>query len=66
MRHPIPREDADSLIAAHCDNMIVVKTRYFVLEDSFTFEVDVYEGLLEGVVLAEAELAWPGQDFPRL
>ncbi len=63
--YPIPREDADSLLASHCDNMIVVKTRYFVLEDGFTFEVDVYEGLLDGVVLAEAELSWPGQIFPR-
>lgn len=45
--------------------MILVKTRYFVLEDDFTFEVDVYEGLLDGVVLAEAELSWPGQVFPR-
>lgn len=63
--YPIPREDADSLLASHCDNMIVVKTRHFLLEDGFTFEVDVYECLLDGVVLAEAELSWPGQDFPR-
>lgn len=59
--YPIPREDADKLLASHCDNMILSKTRYFVVEDGFTFEVDVYDGLLSGVVLAEAELSHPGQ-----
>lgn len=63
--YPIPREDADKLLASHCDNMILSKTRYFVVEDGFTFEVDVYDGLLSGVVLAEAELSHPGQEFPR-
>ena len=63
--YAIPREDADRLLASHCDNMILAKTRYLVFEDGFTFEVDVYEGLLDGVVLAEVELSWPGQVFPR-
>lgn len=63
--YPIPREDADRLLASHCDNMILSKTRYFVMEAGFTFEVDVYDGLLSGVVLAEAELSYSGQEFPR-
>jgi CYTH domain-containing protein len=29
------------------------------------FEVDVYDGLLEGVTIAEAELSTPEQSFPR-
>lgn len=63
--YSIPREDADRLLAFHCDGMVVSKTRYFVVEDNFTFEVDVYDGILEGIVLAEAELSYAGQSFPR-
>lgn len=63
--YEIPLPDAEALLAAHCDGMVVTKTRHFVVEDGFTFEVDVYEGLLDGVVIAEAELAYEGQTFPR-
>jgi adenylate cyclase len=61
----IPMVDAERLIKHHCDGRVVTKTRHFVLEDGFTFEVDVYDGLLEGVIIAEAELASPEQSFPR-
>lgn len=61
----IPVDDAAHLLAHHCDGRVVAKTRYFVVEDGFTFEVDVYDGLLEGVVIAEAELSFPDEVFPR-
>jgi CYTH domain-containing protein len=54
--YAIPRSDAAQLIAIHCDKDVVVKTRYFVPHQGFTWEVDVYEGILSGVVLAEVEL----------
>lgn len=63
--YPIPVEDADQLLAHHCEGRVVTKTRYFVLEDGFTFEIDVYDGLLAGVIIAEAELSTPDQPFPR-
>lgn len=63
--YPIPLEDAESLLASHSENMVLSKTRYFVVEDGFTFEIDVYDGLLSGIVLAEAELSHPEQGFPR-
>lgn len=63
--YEIPLSDAEHMLQNHCANIIVTKTRYFVLEDGFIFEVDVYEGILEGVIIAEAELTDPKQEFPR-
>lgn len=63
--YPIPLQDAEHMLQHHCAGRLVTKTRYFVLEDGFTFEVDVYDGLLEGVTIAEAELSDPEQAFPR-
>jgi len=40
--------------------MSLIKFEHFVSHAGDTWEVDVYEGLLEGVVLAEIELADAG------
>lgn len=63
--YPNPLADAEQLITRHCEGRVVTKTRHFVLEDGFTFEVDVYDGLLQGITIAEAELSSPDQGFPR-
>lgn len=63
--YPIPVADAEYLLANQCTGRVVTKTRHFVVEDGFTFEVDVYDGLLSGVTIAEAELSSPDQEFPR-
>jgi CYTH domain-containing protein len=39
-----------------CDGNVLDKVRHFVSHVGNTWQVDVYEGLLEGVVLAEIEL----------
>ena len=39
-----------------CDGNVLDKVRHFVPYASDTWQVDVYEGLLDGVVLAEIEL----------
>lgn len=54
--YEIPREDAELMLASYCDH-VLEKTRYFVPHAGFTWEVDVYDGLLEGVILAEVETA---------
>jgi CYTH domain-containing protein len=63
--YEIPMLDAERLLELHCEGRIVTKTRHLVEEDGFMFEVDVYDGLLEGVTIAEAELSTPEQCFPR-
>jgi CYTH domain-containing protein len=63
--YDIPRVDAEHLMARECGASVVAKTRHFVPHEGFTWEVDVYEGVLQGVVLAEVELASVDQDPPR-
>ncbi|HXR35774.1 MAG TPA: CYTH domain-containing protein [Candidatus Binataceae bacterium] len=54
--YEIPVEDAEELISFHCGENVLAKTRYYVPHQGFTWEVDVYEGILSGVILAEIEL----------
>lgn len=63
--YEIPILDAERLLERHCEGRVVTKTRHLVEEDGFVFEVDVYDGILEGVTIAEAELSSPDQIFPR-
>ena len=53
--YEIPREHA-AAIFAHCTGRILEKTRHYVPGQSGIWEVDVYHGILEGVVIAEIEL----------
>ena len=48
--------DAEELIAHHCLRAELAKTRYFVPHGQLTWQVDIYKGILAGVILAEVEL----------
>jgi CYTH domain-containing protein len=39
-----------------CEGNVLDKVRHFILHASNTWQVDVYDGLLNGIVLAEIEL----------
>lgn len=58
---PIPKEDAEKLLAETCGR-IITKTRYVIpaKTDMLKWEVDVFHGEDEGLVLAEIEL--PSKD----
>lgn len=49
-------EDARELISRHCDGNVLEKIRHYVPYQGFVWEVDVYEGVLSGIILAEVEL----------
>ncbi|WP_315765813.1 MULTISPECIES: CYTH domain-containing protein [unclassified Bradyrhizobium] len=53
--YEIPREHA-AAIFAHCGGRILEKTRYYVPGQSGIWQVDVYQDVLDGVVIAEIEL----------
>jgi adenylate cyclase len=44
------------MLRTMCGGNVLDKVRHFVSYASDTWQIDVYEGLLEGVVLAEIEL----------
>ena len=54
--YEIPVADAEEMMAHHCLRAGLKKTRHFVPYGGHTWEVDVYSGILAGVVLAEVEL----------
>ncbi|MCA0940046.1 CYTH domain-containing protein [Salipiger pacificus] len=59
--YPIPAQDAEEMLAAHCGDL-VEKTRHHVPAGALVWTVDVYEGLLSGITIAEVEL--PSLDTP--
>ena len=54
--YAIPYADAEEMLRVMCDGNVLDKVRHFVLHSGKTWQVDVYEGLLDGVELAEIEL----------
>jgi CYTH domain-containing protein len=55
--YAIPLSDAEEMLHLICDGNVLDKIRHFIPHGSDTWQVDVYEGLLNGIVLAEIELA---------
>jgi len=53
--YDIPLEDAELLLAS-CGSNATAKHRHYVLREGLTWEIDEYDGVLKGVVLAEVEL----------
>jgi len=62
--YEIPAEDAEELLQRHCINLVLEKTRFYVPYQGFEWEVDVYDGVLKGVILAEVELEDANADVP--
>lgn len=60
--YPIPFSEALSLLAL-CENTPIEKVRYLVSHGSLTWEVDVFEGLNSGLILAEVELQHENQEI---
>ncbi len=56
--YEVPVEDAEQLLVL-CGRRVVRKTRHQVPLDGLTWEIDVFEGANEGLVLAECELDRP-------
>jgi len=54
--YPIPVEDAREILATLCERPFVDKTRYLVPYAGMAWEVDVFHGDNEGLVIAELEL----------
>ncbi len=60
----IPVDDARELLRL-CEPFPVEKTRYLVPFGVHVFEVDVFHGENEGLVMAEVELSAIGEEFER-
>ena len=62
--YEIPVQDARELQNMAISNP-VEKIRYKILHEGFLWEVDVFSGKNEGLIMAEIELESEDQEFPR-
>jgi adenylate cyclase len=63
--YPIPLADAREMLATLCTRPPLEKTRHYVRHGGHVWEIDVFEGVNAGLVVAEVELAGPEETFAR-
>ena len=54
--YPIPLDDGEAMLGSLCHQQQIIKTRYEIVHDGTLWEVDVFEGQNQGLVIAEVEL----------
>ncbi|PMB20435.1 adenylate cyclase, partial [Fischerella thermalis CCMEE 5198] len=54
--YSIPIEDAQEMLDKLCDRPLIEKTRYKIDWGSLVWEIDEFEGVNKGLILAEVEL----------
>jgi adenylate cyclase len=62
--YEIPRRDADAMLDI-CEKPLIEKTRYKVAAGGFVWEIDVFLGENQGLIVAEVELESEDQAFPK-
>jgi adenylate cyclase len=61
--YEIPIADAQTMLSTMCKDDTLEKERFFVDDGGRIWHVDVYSGILQGVVIAEVELKHESQDL---
>jgi len=61
--YEIPIADAERMLSTFCRDDTLEKQRFFVEDAGVMWNVDVYSGILEGVVIAEIELKQETQEL---
>jgi adenylate cyclase len=61
--YEIPIADAERMLSTMCQDDTLQKQRFFVEDAGATWHVDVYSGILQGVVIAEIELKQESQEL---
>ena len=63
--YAIPKADAEELLDTLCVRPLIDKVRYVLEHDGHTWEIDVFEGENEGLIVAEVELESEDEAFDR-
>ncbi|MDH5571049.1 MAG: CYTH domain-containing protein [Gammaproteobacteria bacterium] len=61
----IPLKDAEELLETLCDKPFIKKIRHIVNHAGHKWEIDVFEGENEGLIVAEIELTSENEDFEK-
>lgn len=59
--YEIPMVDAEAMLAELCEGPIIDKTRYVIRHEDHDWEVDVFYGDNQGLVVAEVEMMSEGE-----
>lgn len=60
----IPLAEAEKLLTL-CENGVIDKTRYEILSGKHTYEVDIFTGENDGLIIAEIELNAENESFEK-
>ena len=60
--YPVPQEDARQMLDELCNSGVIDKTRYRLPQGELCWEIDVFHGDNDGLMVAEIEL--PSEDTP--
>ncbi|OUL37381.1 adenylate cyclase [Nostoc sp. T09] len=55
--YPIPLEDAQEMLDTLCDRPLIEKVRYRIEYGNLIWEIDEFDGVNKGLILAEVELS---------
>ena len=61
--YPVPLADAEEMLRNECQGRCIEKSRYVVPHHNVNWNVDVYAGIMSGIVLAEIELSAEDQQI---
>ena len=63
--YSIPVTDAEAMLSELCIHPFISKKRYFVEHEGHTWELDIFEGENEGLIVAEIELESETEPFVK-
>ena len=63
--YPIPLSDAHAMLSELCIHPFISKKRYLIQHEGHTWELDIFEGENEGLVIAEIELTGETEPFDK-
>jgi len=63
--YPIDRADAEKMLETLCERPLIEKTRYKFMSGNHTWEIDVFSGENEGLIVAEIELQSEDEAFDK-
>lgn len=63
--YPIPVSDAEEILKNLCMRPVIEKTRYYLKQEAHTWEIDVFAGDNQGLIVAEIELSDADEKFAR-
>ena len=63
--YPIPLDEANEQLDKLCQKPLIEKTRHYIQQGKHTWEIDVFNGDNEGLIVAEIELEHEDENFEK-